>query len=256
MSDGELTRLLVLRDLDQRRLATAAAAQLLGLERRQVYRLLKVCRTEGPTGDFEATRSPSNRRKPEAPSEKRAEFARLLRLDRDLLDRFAVHSRNIGSQPFEHRTNQRRATAAGSEVRFQQGVSALLVNRKLAPVFEQGGAFHLEQIIDGAATRLTSNSAGSSSTPELSVARSAGRFESYDNNGRDRVCQPRQWHSSLFGSSDAPGRGDCPARAPDVQPAMRATPISARRGRDRRIAAVSSRHAFRLHLLQQHRKFA
>jgi hypothetical protein len=32
MSDGELTRLEVLRDLDQRRLTTAAAGQLLGLE--------------------------------------------------------------------------------------------------------------------------------------------------------------------------------------------------------------------------------
>jgi hypothetical protein len=35
MGDGELTRLVeVLRDLDQRRLTTDAAAQLLGLERR------------------------------------------------------------------------------------------------------------------------------------------------------------------------------------------------------------------------------
>ena len=48
MSDGELSRLEVLRDLDQRRLTAAAAAQLLGLERRQVYRLLKAHRTEGP----------------------------------------------------------------------------------------------------------------------------------------------------------------------------------------------------------------
>ena len=50
MSDGELTRLEVLRDLDQRRLTTAAAAQLLGLERRQVFRLLKAYRSEGPAG--------------------------------------------------------------------------------------------------------------------------------------------------------------------------------------------------------------
>jgi hypothetical protein len=41
MSHGELSRLEVLRDLDQRRLKAAAAAQLLELERRQVYRLLK-----------------------------------------------------------------------------------------------------------------------------------------------------------------------------------------------------------------------
>jgi Homeodomain-like domain-containing protein len=47
MSDGELARLEVLRDLDQRRLTTEVAAQLLGLERRQVFRLLKAQRTEG-----------------------------------------------------------------------------------------------------------------------------------------------------------------------------------------------------------------
>ena len=50
MSDGELSRLEVLRDLDQKRLTTSAAAQLLGLERRQVFRLLKSYRTEGATG--------------------------------------------------------------------------------------------------------------------------------------------------------------------------------------------------------------
>jgi hypothetical protein len=36
MSDVGLTRLEVAQDLDQRRLTTTAAAQLLGLERRQV----------------------------------------------------------------------------------------------------------------------------------------------------------------------------------------------------------------------------
>ena len=66
MSDGELTRLEVLRDLDQRRLTTTAAAQLLGLERRQVYRLLKAYRAEGPAGLISKRRGrPSNRRKPE-----------------------------------------------------------------------------------------------------------------------------------------------------------------------------------------------
>lgn len=50
MGDGELSRLQVLRDLDQRRLTTAAAGQLLGLERRQVFRLLKAFRIEGPIG--------------------------------------------------------------------------------------------------------------------------------------------------------------------------------------------------------------
>ena len=50
MSDRELRRLEVLQDLDRRRLTTAAAGQLLGLERRQVFRLLKAYRIEGPTG--------------------------------------------------------------------------------------------------------------------------------------------------------------------------------------------------------------
>jgi hypothetical protein len=67
MSDGELSRLEVLRDLDQRRLTTAAAGQLLGLERRQVFRLLKAYRTEGPSGLISKRRGcRSNRRKPEA----------------------------------------------------------------------------------------------------------------------------------------------------------------------------------------------
>jgi hypothetical protein len=39
MSDGELSRLEVLRDLDQKRLTTQAAAQLLGLERRSAVDL-------------------------------------------------------------------------------------------------------------------------------------------------------------------------------------------------------------------------
>ena len=67
MSDGELTRLEVLRDLDRRRLTTAAATQLLGLERRQVFRLLKAYRSEGPAGLISKRRGrSSNRRKPEA----------------------------------------------------------------------------------------------------------------------------------------------------------------------------------------------
>src|ERR1700751_2470632 len=67
MSDGELSRLEVLRDLDQKRLTTEAAAQLLGLERRQVFRLLKAYRTEGATGLISKRRGRrSNRRKPEA----------------------------------------------------------------------------------------------------------------------------------------------------------------------------------------------
>jgi hypothetical protein len=66
MSDGELGRLEVLRDLAQRRLTTEAAAQLLGLERRQVFRLLKAYRIDGATGLISKRRGrPSNRRKPE-----------------------------------------------------------------------------------------------------------------------------------------------------------------------------------------------
>jgi hypothetical protein len=66
MSDGELARLEVLRDLDQRRLTSEAAAQLLGLERRQVFRLLKAYRINGATGLISQRRGrPSNRRKPE-----------------------------------------------------------------------------------------------------------------------------------------------------------------------------------------------
>ena len=66
MSDGELTRLEVLRDLDQGRLTVETTAQLLGLERRQVFRLLKAYRCEGATGLISRRRGrPSNRRKPE-----------------------------------------------------------------------------------------------------------------------------------------------------------------------------------------------
>jgi hypothetical protein len=65
MSDRELTPLEVLRDLDQRRLTTEAAGRLLGLERRQVFRLLKAYRTAGPTGLISKRRGrPSNRRGP------------------------------------------------------------------------------------------------------------------------------------------------------------------------------------------------
>jgi IstB-like ATP binding protein/Homeodomain-like domain len=67
MSDRELQRLEVLQDLDRRRLTPAAAGQLLGLERRQVFRLLKAYRIEGPTGVISKRRGRrSNRRKPEA----------------------------------------------------------------------------------------------------------------------------------------------------------------------------------------------
>jgi hypothetical protein len=66
MSRKELSPLEVLRDLDRKRLTTQAAAQLLGLERRQVFRLLKAYRTEGATGLISKRRGRrSNRRKPE-----------------------------------------------------------------------------------------------------------------------------------------------------------------------------------------------
>src|SRR3954465_11995316 len=65
MSDKELARLEVLRDLDQRRLTSTAAAQLLGLERGQVFRLLKAYRAEGAAGLVSKRRGhPSNRRQP------------------------------------------------------------------------------------------------------------------------------------------------------------------------------------------------
>ncbi|MGH7113936.1 MAG: ISNCY family transposase [Stellaceae bacterium] len=67
MSDRELGRFEVLRDVDQGRLTGAAAAQLLGLERRQVFRLLKAYRSDGATGLISKRRGrASNRRKPEA----------------------------------------------------------------------------------------------------------------------------------------------------------------------------------------------
>jgi hypothetical protein len=66
MSDGELSRLEALRDVDRKWLTSAAAAQLPGLERRQVFRL-KAYRTAGPAGLISKRRGrPSNRRKPEA----------------------------------------------------------------------------------------------------------------------------------------------------------------------------------------------
>jgi predicted DNA-binding protein (UPF0251 family) len=62
-----LTQLEVLRDLDQRRLTTEAAGQLLGLERRRLFRLLKAYRPAGPAGLISKRRGHrSNRRKPEA----------------------------------------------------------------------------------------------------------------------------------------------------------------------------------------------
>ena len=66
MSDGELSRLEVLRDLDQKRLTTEAAAQLLGLERHQSVSAVEG-QSDGPNGLISKRRGRrSNRRKPEA----------------------------------------------------------------------------------------------------------------------------------------------------------------------------------------------
>ncbi len=66
MSDKEVSRLEVLRDLDHRQLTAAAAADILGLGRRQVLRLLRAYRTCGVGGLISKQRGrPSNRRKPE-----------------------------------------------------------------------------------------------------------------------------------------------------------------------------------------------
>ena len=65
MSDKELSRLEVPRDLDQQRLTAAAAADILRLSRRQVLRLLKAYRTRGVDGPISEQRGrPSNRRQP------------------------------------------------------------------------------------------------------------------------------------------------------------------------------------------------
>jgi hypothetical protein len=83
MSDRELGRFEVLRDLDQRRLTAAAAGQLLRPERRQVFRLLKAYRAEGAAGLVSKRRGcPSNRRKPE---ELRTEALAIIR-ERYLVD--------------------------------------------------------------------------------------------------------------------------------------------------------------------------
>ena len=66
MSETELSRLDVIRDVDRGRMTVAAAAGLLALERRQVFRLLKAFRLEGAPGLISKRRGrPSNRRKPE-----------------------------------------------------------------------------------------------------------------------------------------------------------------------------------------------
>jgi transposase len=63
VSDGELRRLEVLRDVDRGGLPVRAAAQLLGRSERQVWRLLKAFRSAGAAGLISKKRSrPSNRK--------------------------------------------------------------------------------------------------------------------------------------------------------------------------------------------------
>src|SRR5438094_2039463 len=63
MSDGELRRLEVMRDVDRGGLPVRAAAQLLGRSERQVWRLLKAFRAEGALGLISKKRGrPSNRK--------------------------------------------------------------------------------------------------------------------------------------------------------------------------------------------------
>src|SRR5437660_5171401 len=63
VSDGELRRLEVMRDVDRGGLPVRAAAQLLGRSERQVWRLLKEFRAAGATGLVSKKRGrPSNRR--------------------------------------------------------------------------------------------------------------------------------------------------------------------------------------------------
>jgi len=65
MSDKELSRLEILRDLGSGRLTTPAAAELLGLERRQVQRLAKAYQEHGATALISKKRGrPSNRQSP------------------------------------------------------------------------------------------------------------------------------------------------------------------------------------------------
>ena len=67
MSDKELARVEVLRDLMSGRLTVSTAAELLGLERRQVQRLAKAYQTQGATALTSKKRGkPSNRQMPES----------------------------------------------------------------------------------------------------------------------------------------------------------------------------------------------
>jgi hypothetical protein len=65
MSDTELTKYEVLRDIDHERLSAPAAAGILGISERHVWRLLKAYRLRGADGLISKKRGrPSNRRTP------------------------------------------------------------------------------------------------------------------------------------------------------------------------------------------------
>ena len=75
MSDKELSRLEVLRDLTSGRLTATAAAELLGLERRQVQRLAKAYQEQGPTALISKKRGrPSKAQALEVIRERYADF--------------------------------------------------------------------------------------------------------------------------------------------------------------------------------------
>jgi transposase len=63
MSDAELKRLEVLRDVDRDGLPVRTAAQLLGRSERQVWRLLKMFRAEGAPGLISKKRGRRSNRK-------------------------------------------------------------------------------------------------------------------------------------------------------------------------------------------------
>ena len=66
MSDAELTKYEILRDVDHERMPVRAAAQVLGLTERQVWRLLKAYRLRGADGLISKKRGqPSNRKTPD-----------------------------------------------------------------------------------------------------------------------------------------------------------------------------------------------
>ncbi|WP_293371215.1 ISNCY family transposase, partial [Phenylobacterium sp.] len=66
MSDAELTKYEILRDVDHERTPVRAAAQILGLTERQVWRLLKAYRLRGADGLISRKRGrPSNRKTPD-----------------------------------------------------------------------------------------------------------------------------------------------------------------------------------------------